>query len=207
MGRVPPPSDTVAPTVTTPTVGEAESNELPNEGLSAFEVPENAFVAALVGLVLVAFAISILHALYVTLRELLPLLRRRARSAKVDVTVLPEIERADIALDIESQLSALAHGEPRNAIVACWLQLEDDVARAGLPRRASETSAEFTVRVLASYSLDPAPVADLAALYREARFSEHPMEQADRDRALVALRQIHVSLDDPVTMAPSTSES
>ena len=94
-----------------------------------------------------------------------------------------------VELDVEAQLAALAHGSPRNAIVACWLRLEDDVAAAGLPRHVAETSAEFTTRVLASYSLDPSAVIELAALYREARFSLHTMEQADRDRALVALAQ------------------
>jgi hypothetical protein len=74
------------------------------------------------------------------------------------------------------------------------------VADAGLPRHVAETSAEFTTRVLASYSLDPSPVNELAALYREARFSVHPMEQADRDRALIALRHVHAALAEPVTV-------
>ncbi|MBI5090492.1 MAG: DUF4129 domain-containing protein [Actinobacteria bacterium] len=118
---------------------------------------------------------------------------REAELADGVVEVLPELV-APVVLDVDAQLSALAQGSPRNAIVACWLRLEDDVAAAGLPRRRSETSAEFTTRVLASYSLDPGPIAELAALYREARFSRHELGQADRDRALVALRRVHAAL-------------
>jgi hypothetical protein len=95
-------------------------------------------------------------------------------------------------------LAALAQGSPRNAIVECWLRLEEDVAAAGLPRHVSETSAEFTTRVLGWYAIDPAPIADLAALYREARFSRHELGQGERDRALVALRRVHAMLASPV---------
>jgi hypothetical protein len=126
------------------------------------------------------------------------LIRNRRRRPPVlpgrEVVVLPEDDMPVVELDVQAQLAALAHGSPRNAIVACWLRLEDDVAAAGLPRHVAETSAEFTTRVLASYALDPSAVIELAALYREARFSRHPLGQPDRDRALVALRSVHSSL-------------
>lgn len=100
----------------------------------------------------------------------------------------------EVTLDETAQFDALAHGEPRNAIVACWLRLEDDVAAAGWPRQPAETSAEYTSRVLAAAGLDREAVHALAALYREARFSSHPLGEADRDRAATALRTVHESL-------------
>jgi hypothetical protein len=93
--------------------------------------------------------------------------------------------------DAESQLAALEAGGPRDSIVACWLRLEEIVAESGVPARRSETSTELVTRVLHELDLDPRPVAALASLYREARFSEHPMEEASREQARSALRRLH----------------
>jgi hypothetical protein len=123
--------------------------------------------------------------------------RERVIAPAGDFTVLPGAHLDDtpqLALDLEAQLGALAEGDARNAIVACWLQLERDVAAAGLPRTPAETSAEFTERVLARAVVDTAAVVDLADSYREARFSRHELSDTDRDRAVDALRRIHSSL-------------
>ncbi|MCU1358830.1 MAG: hypothetical protein JWN99_119 [Ilumatobacteraceae bacterium] len=158
------------------------------------DVPDNRVVAGIVTVLLVVIAVMILHAVATTWFRRLRLRGRRPPDPPDDVVVLPEVAPPDIVLDREAQLQALAHGTPRNAIVACWLRVEEDVASAGWPRHVAETSAEFTSRVLASSSLDAVPVNQLAALYREARFSQHPMDQPDRDLALTALRQIHAAL-------------
>jgi hypothetical protein len=162
------------------------------------DVADNDIVAIVTAIILGIVALSVVYALIVTLAGRL---RRRRRDAASPLPgesmVLPDDDEPVVSLDVDAQLAALAQGTPRNAIVACWLRLEDDVADAGLPRRPSETSAEFTARVLASYSLDPTPVVQLAALYREARFSRHAMDQADREQALVALRQVHAALVQP----------
>jgi hypothetical protein len=123
--------------------------------------------------------------------------RARARVTRATTTSLTALDApagSDVELDEAAQFDALAHGEPRNAIVACWLRLEDDVAAAGWPRHAAETSAEYTARVLAAAGLDGEAVTALAALYREARFSSHPLSEDDRNRAAAALRTVHESL-------------
>ena len=83
---------------------------------------------------------------------------------------------------------------PRNAIVECWLRLEAAVIAAGVERAPSDTSAELTERVLASCQVDGAAISTLAALYREARFSEHPMGEESRRSAIDALGVVHHSL-------------
>lgn len=93
--------------------------------------------------------------------------------------------------DAQAQLAALDEGGPRDSIVACWLRLEEIVAESGVPARRSETSTELVTRVLHQLDLDPRPVAALAALYREARFSEHPMGEASRQEARSALHRLH----------------
>jgi hypothetical protein len=93
--------------------------------------------------------------------------------------------------DADAQLAALEEGGPRDSIVACWLRLEEIVAAGGVQARRSETSTELVTRVLHELDLDPLPVAELASLYLEARFSEHPMGEAHREQARSALRRLH----------------
>jgi len=99
-----------------------------------------------------------------------------------------------VAADAGYQREVLLQGEPRNAIVACWLRLEAAVASAGVERFASDTSSELTERVLAEASVDRAAIGELAALYREARFSSHPMGEAERSAAVAALDAVHAGL-------------
>ena len=63
-----------------------------------------------------------------------------------------------------------------------------------MPPDRAETSAEFVVRALRGLDLDPAPIARLAALYREARFSEHPVGEEARGEARAALEVLHEDL-------------
>jgi hypothetical protein len=85
------------------------------------------------------------------------------------------------------QLTALVRGSPRNAIVACWLRLQEATRRAGLPAEASETSHEFTVRAMRRLHLDDVAITTLSRLYREARFSDHEMVEMQRAQAVEAL--------------------
>lgn len=121
--------------------------------------------------------------------------RRAAPPPRVDFEVLPE-ERAvaSLAADAQARLAAVGEGTPRNGIVRCWARLEDSVAEAGMPRDRAETSAEFTVRVLHALDLDPRAIGELARLYREARFSEHPLGEDARGAARAALLRLQDDL-------------
>jgi hypothetical protein len=110
------------------------------------------------------------------------------------ITALPETPERELAVDVDAARDALTGGSPRNAIVACWMQLERDVAAAGLPREASETSAEYVERVVVASSVEPGPIRELAALYREARFSRHDLRDDHRTRALAALNRVEAAL-------------
>ena len=113
-----------------------------------------------------------------------------------ETAALPDGPELDVvvAVDLAAARAALAEGPPRNAIVACWMQLERDAAGVGLSRVSSETSAEYAARVVARASVDPAPIAELAALYREARFSRHELGDEHRARALASLDRVAAAL-------------
>lgn len=113
----------------------------------------------------------------------------------VDVEVLPSVELTEALERTAAQrLAAVQQGSARNGIVACWLLVEEAIAEAGLPRLPWETSTEYTVRVLHSLDIDPRPIGALAGLYREARFSEHPMTEADRGSAEDAVQRLDQEL-------------
>lgn len=121
---------------------------------------------------------------------------RQNRLPEVPFDVLPELSAA-LAKDAPTQLATLEEGSPRNAIVACWLRLEEVAAEAGVPRDPAETSTEFTKRVLGALAFDPAMIYGFAGLYREARFSEHELGEPARRAAIAALRSLYDDIAAP----------
>lgn len=116
--------------------------------------------------------------------------RRLHQPAEVTFEVLPEVSLA-LANDAPNQFAMLEQGSPRNAIVACWLRLEEVAGEAGVSSNPAETSTEFTTRVLGALAFDPAMINGFAALYREARFSRHELGEPARRAAVAALRSLY----------------
>lgn len=109
------------------------------------------------------------------------------------VEPVDELEQLLDATAVDTHSPAFT-GEPRNAVVACWVALEDGLAASGVIPERSETSLDLTLRVLTRWEVDRATLSTLAELYREARFSRHPITTAQRDAAVGALSEIHGSL-------------
>ena len=84
----------------------------------------------------------------------------------------------------------IGEGSPRNAIVATWVRLEQAVEGEWFPHRPEETPSELVERALSSYHLDGDAIRRLAALYREARFSTHPVTEDHRLEAADCLRRL-----------------
>jgi len=123
--------------------------------------------------------------------------RREVEEEEVAFEVLGSAQQVTevMAVDADEQRTLLeAGGEPRNAIVVCWHRFEVQAQRAGVERRAWQTTSEFVLGVLDLVGADRGAVARLADLYREARFSDHPMTDDHRARALEALHAILTSL-------------
>lgn len=157
------------------------------------EIP--AWVGEVVRVLLVAAAFVVMVALLRAGWRNRPRLRWQRSGDTDDFEVLPDIAAA-VVEQAAAQRAALLDGAPRNAIVRCWLQLEADVAAVGLVRDPADTSLEFTERVLARYTVDSEAITELAALFREARFSDHLLDETDRRAALDALDRLHRALDD-----------
>ena len=149
------------------------------------------FLIALVQIVLVLTAVIVLGLL---IRILVALWRRPHITLHEDPTFeIPDVP-VELLRSAEQRESMLRIGTPRNAIVAAWLDLETTVAATGLPRDPAETSTEFTERVIGTWDIDRLRLGDLAALYREARFSVHELDESHRERALRDLETLHADL-------------
>jgi Domain of unknown function (DUF4129) len=109
----------------------------------------------------------------------------------------------DAGLETEPLAAALAAGaralqedaDPRTAIIGCYAAMERSLADAGLPPRMADTPAEVLNRATASGLVRSTPAATLTGLFRQARYSSHPMTEADRAAAIGALAQVRADLD------------
>ena len=93
----------------------------------------------------------------------------------------------------EAQRHLAVVSGPSDAVVAAWLALEDAATASGVRRSPWQTPTEFTVAVLDNTNADPDATAELLALYHRARFSSHPIEAADVDRAAACFGRLAAS--------------
>jgi len=126
-------------------------------------------------------------------RRQLPRPGQAAATGEPDPMVAGELAGA-----VDAGLRRVAEGEPRDAIVACWVLLERAAADAGVERRPAETPSELTERVLAAHRVNPATLGRLADLYREARYSRHELGEPAREQARSALEHVRGELGQPV---------
>ncbi|WP_405056032.1 DUF4129 domain-containing protein [Kribbella sp. NBC_01505] len=109
----------------------------------------------------------------------------------------PDWERVaaeKLAEAVDTGLAAIDSGRATDAVIACWVALEQAAASAGVAREASETPAEFTVRVLGVGGISEPHLIRLGALYREARYSTHGSTEDSRAEARAALLRLRDDL-------------
>lgn len=145
-------------------------------------------ILLILGIVLAILVAAIVIVLVVKLRGL--------AKAGAGITATPPPALAEEAED-ESALGAAVlagrnalEGEARAAIIACYAAMEESLTQAGVPRLASDSPADLLARATQRGVVDgPAPRL-LAKLFREARFSTHPMNAQHLDQARDALDAI-----------------
>lgn len=195
-------SSSGAPLVTEPqgTWGppRAESGEAPplpadqEEESAGEQEPAPPSMTWLLDLVTALFLMAVVTTILLALRWL-----GRQRVEERDRRATAEEDQLVALLEATSdevRWQALAEGDPRNGVVACWVALEEAVQRAGLSKDRSETAAELARRVLARWEVDPEAITTLSDAYREARFSRHPVTEEQRESAVAALDRIHSDL-------------
>jgi Domain of unknown function (DUF4129) len=117
----------------------------------------------------------------------------------------PPLEELDLAPDSEPLAEALAAGaqalredpDPRAAIIGCYAAMERSLADAGSPANAADTPAEVLARATEGGLVRSTWASTLTGLFRQARYSSHPMTEADRTTAMGALAQVRADLGSP----------
>lgn len=119
---------------------------------------------------------------------------RRRRERVLGEAAEPETLAETVATDLERTVTTMQADGVHDLIIACWRQLEDVGASSGLPRLVSQTSTEYTQAWIASLGADAASARALGELYREAQFSTHRLDEADRERAEAAVAAVVAGL-------------
>ncbi|RZU73320.1 uncharacterized protein DUF4129 [Micromonospora kangleipakensis] len=102
--------------------------------------------------------------------------------------------------------------DPRTAVIACWVRLEEAAEEAGVPRLAGDTPTDLVSRLLRGEPAAGVPAiasADVldgfAHVYREARYATHTVDERMRDQARAALRRLRGELANLAASAPGVA--
>jgi uncharacterized membrane protein len=117
--------------------------------------------------------------------------------------VLHRDDDYEIAEDSENLREAVASGrsalrsfdDAKSAIIACYVAMEGSLAERGAARTAADTPDELLARATQTQIVHGTAPARLTALFYEARFSSHPMDQSQRQAAEQALDELAQALD------------
>ncbi len=189
----PRPTDAAEPTVA-PAPTEGTPPAVPIEpGAPQTEPPlASDPIAGQVALVLVLLVGAVLLALGV--RLLVRHLPRRLPTRRTAAGPAEVAAPAPLAGAVDRALLAVTHPAAREAVVRAWLLLGEAAAAAGSPASPAETATEYADRLAAEHRLSRSALHELAELYRAARFSEHPVGEAQRADARRVLTELRAEL-------------
>ncbi|MFD5419362.1 DUF4129 domain-containing protein [Streptomyces sp. NPDC127069] len=142
--------------------------------------------------VLLVLGLALLTAaLVLAFRLLRRYLRRPTEPEAAAVAATPGGEREHLADAVDRGRRALQDAtEVRAAVIACYLAMEESLADSGVARHASDSPHDLLERALHGGLSAADAATELTALFREARYSTHPMHGGHRDRAAAALAEI-----------------
>lgn len=179
---LPPRSEPAA----TPSAGEQPIPE------AARGLPGWAGDAALLvlGLVVVGMVVLLSWALVHDYRK-----RRGRRGGRLGPRRQPRTAE-DLVAVLDAGLEELSDTDrdPRRAVIACWVRLEDAAAAAGTPRHPGDSPTDLVGRLLAEQRVDAGVLAALLEVYREARYATHTVDDRMRQQARSALERLRADL-------------
>lgn len=152
----------------------------------------------LVVTLLVVVGAALVAAFAVAYRRLRAEYVRRPRRARRE----PREDARLLADAVESGLRALGdNGDARTAVIACYVAMETSLAGSGVPRHVSDSPNDLLVRATASGLRTEGSASTLTELFREARYSTHPIGDSHRAQAAAALADLAERLAAPRTGA------
>jgi hypothetical protein len=170
-----------------------EPSEVPQDR-SDFALPS--WLSTLATLLCAAALLAIVVALiWYIVRDYMPV-RRPAPVVEPSEPDRLTARAEDVVAAVDAGLVDLfdADSDPRRAIIACWLRLEDAAAAAGTPREIGDTSTDLVVRLLRAHRVSREVLDSFAQVYRVARYGTGPVDDRMRTTAVSALGQLRAEL-------------
>jgi hypothetical protein len=122
---------------------------------------------------------------------------RRRRAGRERRAVVPDAAER-VGSDLRRSLADLgSERDPRFAVQRAYARMEESLGEIELSRAPDETPTEFTARVLRVLGASAAAASDLTGLFEIARFSDHPMDEDDRRRAIASVRRVEAEVAPP----------
>lgn len=174
----------------TPSVPYAPATVSPPETVQHGQAPPGWLTILLSALCIAVVVVAV----GLALRERLTARRRRVE-VEADEPAAPEHREAVLAA-VDAGLSGLEDddADPRQAVIACWVRLEEAGAAAGTPRQPGDAPADLVLRLLSAHQVSAGVLIPLAELYRLARYATHTVDAGTRESARAALRQLRAEL-------------
>jgi hypothetical protein len=160
----------------------------PPEGLPSWLGTAAIIVLTMAGVAVVSLAV------WALLRDQVRRRRRRRRLRAPDQPDTRTQEDLVAALDAGLEELSDTDRDPRRAVIACWVRLEQAAASAGTPRNPGDSPTDLVGRLLAEQQVDASVLAALAAVYREARYATHTVDNRMRSQATSALERLRADL-------------
>ena len=172
----------------------AADDASPGAGQAASGLPDWLGTAALVVLVIAGLCVIALVAWAIVRDQA----RRRQRRGGRSVAVRSDSRTAeDLVAALDAGLEELsdADRDPRRAVIACWVRLEQAAAAAGTPRHPGDSPTDLVGRLLSEQQVDAGVLAALLEVYRQARYATRAAVDAQmRAQALSALQRLRTDL-------------
>ncbi|MEU1604719.1 DUF4129 domain-containing protein [Micromonospora matsumotoense] len=201
--RIPPAADNIPYVPDYPSAEPAAS--IPIEPRTDAEqtrasVPQWIATAA-IGLLGLAILVAVGYLAWTLLRGALRRTTRSVPAARARRTAEGTAREVVAALDAGLEELDDADTDPRTAVIACWVRLEEAATEAGVPRRTGDTPTDLVTRLLRGDPAAGVPAvasADVldgfAHVYREARYATRSVDARMRDQARGALRRLRGEL-------------
>lgn len=124
-------------------------------------------------------------------------MRRQARrTGRRAPGAVPARTAEDLVAALDAGLEELSDTDrdPRRAVIACWVRLEQAAAAAGTPRHPGDSPTDLVGRLLREQQVDGGVLAALLAVYRQARYATHTVDDQMRSQARSALERLRADL-------------
>ena len=121
--------------------------------------------------------------------------RRRRKGRSQPVRDEPRTAE-DLVAALDAGLEELSDTDrdPRRAVIACWVRLEQAAAAAGTARHPGDIPTDLVGRLLREQQVDARVLAALLEVYRQARYATHTVDDQMRGRARSALERLRADL-------------